>query len=117
MDAPPSSSSLAQIAESSSTLTPGTNLYPRMILPQKPNTEAADLLGSAQEDLRTLSLRCGVYRLYQQLSEPLQQELTEVLASGVSAGAIERALYRRGIKLGHQTISRHRAGSCSCRRS
>lgn len=58
---------------------------------------------------------CGVARLLGPLSESEQAEVHEALAAHVSARALSDAMRERGWVLNYQTITRHRAGVCSCK--
>lgn len=58
---------------------------------------------------------CGMAVLQSALSESERAELQEALdASTISARALADAMKARGWVINYQTITRHRARSCSC---
>lgn len=61
--------------------------------------------------------KCGVARVYENMSEEDRKALRALLAAPpyiASAAAVSRELATAGYEVSYQTITRHRAGSCSC---
>jgi len=60
---------------------------------------------------------CSVQEAYSVLQKPDADELRDALVRPeISAAVISRVLARHGVKVGGQTIARHRRGDCSCER-
>lgn len=71
----------------------------------------------AEKAKSTKGPRCSVGDAYAALQKPDAEELRDALVRPeISAAVISRVLARQGIKIGGQTIARHRRGECSCER-
>jgi hypothetical protein len=67
--------------------------------------------------IRGRDYKCAVRTLLYSLSEADQEILRDNLVDfNVSPNALSKALLELGVKIADSTISRHRAGECSCSR-
>lgn len=73
----------------------------------------ADALASAERTAP--GPRCGVAKVLETLGEADRKTFLAALDNpAVEASTLSRALRNEGIRLGYQTINRHRRGDCWC---
>ena len=61
--------------------------------------------------------KCGVAKVYESMSEEDRKALRALVSAPVhiaSADAVSRELASAGFDVSYQTVTRHRAGTCSC---
>ncbi len=73
------------------------------------------LMDDINAEKRMTGTRCAVRTVLASMDGPAREELAAAIEDrGVSSGAIERALKRRGVHLGESSVQRHRRGACRC---
>jgi len=64
-----------------------------------------------------MASKCGVAKVYESMSDEDRKALRALLSAPIhiaSAAAVSRELATANYEVSYQTITRHRAGTCSC---